>query len=122
MRNGWIVGAALALTGCIDEPPAPPPPPQVAAGTADASLAAAATPATLARWQGSFRSNGETLTIAGTRTAMTVSRGGRTQPLAFVGYGTFSDPAGIAYLFMPADGSGQLVTIAPGGARRTWVR
>ena len=121
MRHGLAGVALLLAAGCATPPPAPPAPPGIIAQSADASLAAI--PAgSVSRWLGSFQSGGDTLVISRSAGGLTASRGGALQPLRFVGLGTFADPTGTSYLFVPPDGSGHLVTIDPAGNRREWAR
>ncbi len=116
--------STLALSACLPpHPPPAPPPPEVSGQSAVVPLGQLS-PTLVARYLGTFRNGGGTLTIRRAGDVLTVERGGGAAlPLSLVGLGTFTDTAGNAYLFLPADGSGGTLRVAAAdGTSRYWVR
>lgn len=116
------LASAIALAGCMPHPPPAAAPPEVMAQTAVVALGQIP-PAVIARYLGTYRNAGNSLTVRRAGDQLIADRGGSAMPLALVGLGTFADAGGTAYLFIPADGSGgKLRTIGPDGTSRDWTR
>jgi hypothetical protein len=111
-----------ALAACLPHPPPAPPPGEVIPQTADVALDRLP-PAALAAYVGAYRGSGGTLVIRRTGADLYADRNGVATALKVVGLGTFSDAAGTAYLFLPADGrGGRLRTIAANGTTADWAK
>ena len=122
IRNTLVFAPLLGLAACMAAPPPLAAPPEVIAQSVDVSLATLPA-ATVARWTGSYRSGGQTLGISRVGDQLWATRAGAPLALKLVGLGTFVDPAGTSYLFLPADGgSGRLETIGADGSRINWSR
>ncbi len=112
-----LIIVIIGLSACA--PPAPPPstpPPEVAEGTS----AVRPTAALLDPFAGRYSQANQSLTVRRVGDALIVERSGQPPlPLTLIGFGTFADAAGNAYLF---HASGRLSIVAPGGSRSEWVR
>jgi hypothetical protein len=114
-----LVALGLSLGACLK--PAPPPsapPPEVAPQSTMVRLSTIPA-ATVATWLGTYRSAADTLVIRRSGDTLVADRSGLASlPLSLVGFATFADASGTAYLF-----NGQrLTTVTANGSRRDWSR